>query len=853
VTHRRPLRIPLALALALGGSGGLLAATLDQALDHHYAGRLDAAAAAYRELIADPTSPPADVASAHNNLCVLFNDRGEFAAALAECREAERRRRALGDRVRLAHTLNNLALAHQYLGEAAAAERSFREALALDRELGQPEDEAMVLANLAALAIGGGRYGAALDELAGVDLVAAAHAAEPWAAEQRRVALLNRAVVLERLGAHREALGELLELAREPEPDPRHAAALAANLGVVYRNLGDPRAAARELERAAAAFRAERDRGGLANALLNLGQVEELHLREPERAERLYLEALAEAVAGGDRGQQIQAGIFLGRLRCGLGRSEEAARDLEAALALARGVGDPEATAAALGELARLDRLRGDDAGADRRLDEAVTRLESVRAGARASGLAAGYVADKRKIYAAAVDLAAERALATGARADLLTALARVERAKARELLDALGRGAAEPLGTEALDRLAGAPGTALELFVGERRIWRFRLGGGALALADAGDAQTTLACALRVRSALARGAVPSRDDLDALGRDLLGGLEDVAGPLRIAPDGRLRYLPFELLAPPGRPPLVERAEIVYLPSLSAAPAPRPRPRAWSFVGFGAPPPAPRGAAPLTAGRLLADRFALAPLPAAARELAAAAGRLPPPRHVALDRAANEAELRRLAKEGTRVLHFATHAVVDEQLEAGAAVFLAPTETDDGLLTPAEIASLPLDADLAVLAACRSALGSATDGRALSGLTGAFLAAGAGGVVATLWEVGDAATAAFMEQFYFGLGRGRAPAVALAEAKRRLRADPDWADASLWAAFVLVGDPPPVAPAGRRFLPALGIAGAALALAVAGALYRAGSRRRSAASEAASSRPAASNAETRTR
>ncbi len=409
-------------------------------------------------------------------------------------------------------------------------------------------------------------------------------------------------------------------------------------------------------------------------------------------------------------------------------------------------------------------------------------------------------------------------------------------------------------LGTAALEALARAPGTRLELYLGERRVWRFRLGDGAVELADAGDAAATLERTRRVHAALARGAAPAREDLDALGRDLLGGLDGVSGTLEIAPDGRLRYLPFELLAPPGGAPLIERADVAYLPSLSAAPAARRAERAWSFAGFAAvPAPAPAAGGPVTAARLLASRFALAPLPATAGEVEAAAARLPPPARIAFGAEATEAELRRLSAQGIGVLHFAAHALVDERLEPGAAILLASAGDDDGLLTAAEIAALPLDADLAVLAACQSALGSSADGRALSSLTGAFLAAGAGGVVASLWEVGDAATSAFMEQFYFGLGRGRSPAAALAGAKRRLRADPRWSEPSIWAAFVLVGNPPPVTSRWRGAGPPLAAAVALAALAIAAALYRAGSRRSSAASEAASSPPAASTATTRTR
>ena len=851
----RPRRLRPALACLVAAALPAWGETIDGAVDLHLAGRLDEALAAYRALVAATATAPADVASARNNACVLLNDRGEFAAALAECREAERLRRDLGDRPQLARTLNNLALAHQYLGDAAAAEGALREALALDRELGETEEEVVVLANLAALAIGGGRYGAALEALAGVDRLTAEHAAAPWAPEQRRVALLNRAVVLERLGAHREALAELLELAREPEPDPRHAAALAANLGVLYRNLGDPRGARRELERAAAIFRAERDRAGLANTLVNLGQVAELHLREAPAAERLYLAALEQAAGGGDRGQEALARLFLGRVRIGLDRAGEAEVDLGAALDLGNALEDPELAAAALGELAHLDLARGDPAAAAARLDRALAEIERVRAGVGSRSLAAGYLGDKRALFAAAIDLAAARARAAGAHVDALAALALVQRAKARELLDALGGRGLAPLDAAGLERLARRPGTRLEFYAGERRLWRFRLGDDRVELADVGEVAPLLGRAGRVRGALARGAVPAAQDLEALGAALLGGLGPLAGGVEIAADGRLRYLPFELLAPAGGgAPLVESAEVAYLPSLSAAPAARRPQRAWAFAGFGAvPPPAAEGARPLTASGLLASRFALPALPAAARELAAAAAALPEPAHLALGDQANEAELRRRAEEGARVLHFATHAVVDERLEAGGAIFLAPAGADDGLLTAAEIAELPLAADLAVLASCQSALGSSADGRALSTLTGAFLAAGAGGVVASLWEVGDAASAALMEQFYFGLGRGRSPAAALAAAKRRLRGDPRWSDPSIWAAFVLVGNPAPVASAWRARVPVLAAAGALLALVATVALYRAGSRRSSAGSEAASSRPPASSATTRTR
>jgi CHAT domain-containing protein len=185
------------------------------------------------------------------------------------------------------------------------------------------------------------------------------------------------------------------------------------------------------------------------------------------------------------------------------------------------------------------------------------------------------------------------------------------------------------------------------------------------------------------------------------------------------------------------------------------------------------------------------------------------------------------------------VIHLVTLSVVDERPGRGAAVLLTAAGDDDGLLQPAEIARLRLDARLTVLAACRTALAPAGDaggGGALTSLTGAFLAAGSEAVVATLWDVGDAATAVFMDQLYARLGRGVPPARALAETKRALRADPRWNRPSLWSGYVLVGRAGgPVAvgrPAGWRWAAALALA-VALAL-VAGWLTRTRSSRRTA-------------------
>lgn len=809
--------------------------------------RRSAALALFLATLAATLQAETSVAETERGACERLNDSGRYAEALPHCRSAAQAQRAetaagasADDGGALGRALTSLGLALEMTGDRHAAEAAYLEALDRHRAERRPELEALVLSNLAALAIGGGDYGTALRWLGEEEAVARralAQGSQSWAAAELDYVRINRSVALEQLGAYSEALAEirpLVDRTRErggESADNGESAALVVNLAVLYRNLGDPRRALVLLERAGSLYERLGDRSALANVHLNRGLVQQLNLRAPKSAAAEFAQALALARSSGDRGEELRTLCALGDLRRQGGDLAGAREAFAQALATASASDATAGRWTAEAGLGRVARDAGDTATALVHLRAAIAEIEQTGEGLGDSTLRGGLLSDQRAVYATAVDLLAEQAAAaSGAAAEeaALAALALAEQAKARELLDALaGGGSGAPLAPAELAALAPRLGPTIAFFFGERHLWRWHSDGGPWQLSAAGTPEEIAALVTRIHRRLSRAEPADGADLARLGALLLPRSLGARAELRIVPDGRLFYLPFELLPDPQRPggTLVERLAISYLPGLSIFPHLRSPAAAtrWRLAALADPalPSVAASAGPAgvrSLAALLAQRFGLPPLPGAARESRDAARRLGEPSAVDCAAEASEARLRQRAAEGARVLHIAAHTVVDESLAGGVALFLAPGRTgadlagtaDDGLVTAEELAHMPLATDLAVLSGCRTALAEITagggdgagGGRALASLSGALLGAGARGVVASLWEVGDAATAALMEQFYFELARGARPALALRRAKLRLAHDPRWAEAPGWAGFVLLGDPGPVAAGG---------------------------------------------------
>lgn len=311
------------------------------------------------------------------------------------------------------------------------------------------------------------------------------------------------------------------------------------------------------------------------------------------------------------------------------------------------------------------------------------------------------------------------------------------------------------------------------------------------------------------------------------VGQMLFGAMPLPIGKrLIIVPDGALQYVPFASLAMASGTSLVEYCELAMLPSAAALPAlrnnaaDRPAPRDEVVViadpvyerqrlpalqtgragGYVPASTAIVRSAELT--RALHDLHKAETIPSlpGSRREALNIQKILGPSHTRLALgfdASRDAVLQGVLTQA-RVVHFATHGILDPQQPENSGLVLAlfkPTGiAQDGYLRVSDIHGLKLSADLVVLSSCESALGKDLGSEGIIGLPHAFLHAGARRVIASLWKVDDDAAAALMSAFYNALKAGSSPAAALSQAQRKLRQNPRFQDPYFWAAFFLEGE-----------------------------------------------------------
>jgi CHAT domain-containing protein len=112
----------------------------------------------------------------------------------------------------------------------------------------------------------------------------------------------------------------------------------------------------------------------------------------------------------------------------------------------------------------------------------------------------------------------------------------------------------------------------------------------------------------------------------------------------------------------------------------------------------------------------------------------------------------------------------------------------------DGVIEAREILGLDLHAQLVVLSACETGLGSVTSGEGLIRLSWAFLVAGSPSAVVSQWKVDSRSTGELMAEFHRAYrAGGYVAARALQRAALATMRAPGYHHPFYWAPFVVLG------------------------------------------------------------
>lgn len=124
-----------------------------------------------------------------------------------------------------------------------------------------------------------------------------------------------------------------------------------------------------------------------------------------------------------------------------------------------------------------------------------------------------------------------------------------------------------------------------------------------------------------------------------------------------------------------------------------------------------------------------------------------------------------------------RFIHFVSHGTANQMSPLDSAIILSADTENSYKLYARDVINVSqrpedrLHADLVTISACYGLGNKTYSGEGLVGLAWAFMRAGAHQVIAGLWEVDDASSPRFMDDFYSELSRRKSAAEALRQAK----------------------------------------------------------------------------------
>jgi len=770
-----------------------------------------------------------------NNIGAVYNGQGQYSEALKYYQQALVIVKEMGDRAGVGDILNNIGLVYDSLGQYSEALKQYQQALAIRKEVGDKAGEGTTLNNIGAVYNGQGQYSEALkyyQQALDIHQKLGDRTGEG-------ATLSNLGLVYDSLGQYSEALKyyqQALDI-HQKLGDRAGVGSNLNNLGSVYHSQGKYPEALEYFNRALAIRQKLGDRAGVGTTLSNMGSV--YHSQSQyKKALEYYNQALVIRKEVGDRVGQGSTLNSIGAVYHSQSQYKKALEYYNQALAIRKEVGDRAGEGSTLNNIGAVYHGQRQYADAEKTLFAAIEVLESLRPGLKD--------ADKISLFEiqSSTYLFLQDTLI--AQNKINSALEVAERSRARAFVELLSsRLSSNPTNQQnipsltipQIQQIAKEQNATLVQYSAldnnQLYIWVIKPTGEitfkevdlkslntsleniterARVFAATGiELTTNTPIALtnhRTRQAAlaTRGSPFNQQAADSQIKpitnytssnralkqvyDLL--IKPIANDLPTNPDARVIFIPhaslfrvpFPALIDENGKSLIENHTILTAPSIQVLDLTHKQrqqqqnlPNTALVIGnptmpFSSENPSQR----------------LRDLPnslAEAKEIAT----LLNTQFLTGNQATKAAVIPQM--KTARIIHLATHGLLNDRAALQSSIALAPSANDSGLLTADEIFNLTLNAELVVLSACDTGRGEIT-GDGVIGLSRAFISAGASSVIVSLWPVEDNSTQILMTNFYRhwqqNHDKAKALRLAMLEVKQQ-KPEPEY-----WAAFTLIGE-----------------------------------------------------------
>jgi CHAT domain-containing protein/tetratricopeptide (TPR) repeat protein len=788
--------------------------------------------------LAEPAGNKVVAANALNSLGIIARQRGNYELALESYRKSLALFEELEDKRSIARLLNNLGVAYNAMGNVTAALQQYLRSLPIAEEIGNKAGVAGTLSNVSMIYRTLGNYDLALE-----------YSQRSFAVSEALGDKTTLSSALEEIGKIHAQAGEYpqaldcyvksLALA-EQTGEKLEVAIRLLSVGNGYRNLGNDRTAIEYYQRG---LLLAESIGAPYTAIACRFKLSELYLRQGRNAEALEVaeRAVAQARQTGAHKDFWQALLIAGLSFRALNQPEQARKRFEEAISVIE-MSRSELTAGER-EQAFFFEARFDPyiqmvtlLAEQGKTAEAFTFAERAKARVLLDVLQAGRVDISKamterereqenrlrtELNSLNVQLRRESQAVRGEPLRLEELKAKLGKARLAyegfqtQLYAAhtelrIQRGEAPPLKPQDLAAMVPDPHTALleyavtdektNLFVltretnkpaAELKVYTIPIKRKDLAIQVESFREKVGSRNLLIRE-------PARQAYDLLLKPAQELLQNKTH-LIIVPDDVLWELPFQALLTESNRYLIEQSAISYAPSLTVLREMMAKRQArpamvgsnTSLLALGNPS---LGQQTIERARSTPRDERLESLPETEREVKTLA-RLYGPAQSEVFIGAEAREDRAKTEAGKfRVLHFATHGVVNNASPMYSYLVLSQGDSkEDGLLEAWELLKMDLKAEMVVLSACETARGRVGAGEGMIGLSWALFVAGTPTAVVSQWKVDSASTTELMLEFHRNRLAANSKAQSLRKAMLKLLGSKDYKHPFYWAPFVVIG------------------------------------------------------------